>query len=301
MRATEDSSARWSRWCRWPLLLALMLLSEVSNAQPRDPEILVGQGIQLRQEGRDADALALFRQAAGIAPDSPRILGHLALALHATHQWLESERVMQNVIRAADDDWVVRHEAELTQSLEKVQDHLAWLEIDTPLPGKLWLDDTLIGEAPTRSPLRVVAKPCVLRLEIPNRLPIVRSVTIPARRHWQLYLIDTAAVSPAAPAPARAAKVSDARPSPPPPPPSRRNGLGLALLGFGSAGILAGVALGIDALVLRNERDKECAGKPECSRRGVELDGRGRQAATLAEISFVAGASTMGASAVLLW
>ena len=261
----------------------------------------MNQGIQLRQEGRDSDALARFREAAGLAPSSPRILGHLALALHATQQWLESERIMQDVVQATNDAWVVRHEAELKQSLEDVQDHLAWLEVDTPVPGTLWIDDTLVGEAPTRSPIRVVASTCVLTLKGPNRLPIVKTVSIPARRHWYLYLIETAAIGPPTPTVPRVAMPSGASPSNQPLAASKKRGLGLTLLGVGTAGLVASVALGIDALVLRNQRDKECDSKTGCSREGVQLDGRGRQTATLATLSFVTGVTSLSVSTVLLW
>jgi hypothetical protein len=285
---------------RWLILLALTLLPRLSSAQAVDTETLVSQGIELRKQGRDSEALSRFREAATREPTSPRILGHLSLALHATEQWIESERLMQEVLRAVDDPWVTRHITELQQSLESVQAHLAWLEVDAPSPGRLWIDGTPVGGVPTAQPIRVVAHPCELKLELPNRPIIVRTVEV--RPGSRQYVVLTAPELPE-PSPKsvnplvqtqepKAARVTVNSPL--------RRGLGFTLLGVASASLVAGVAFGIDALVLHNRAKDECT-QSECTTRGVRLDARGRQTATFSTISFALGASSLGASAVLLW
>lgn len=301
MRRSEVVSAAWPRRSFWPQVLAFVLLSGFASAQTTDPEALVTEGIQLRKEGRDPEALDRFRKAAEEAPSSPRILGHLALALHATEQWLESERVMLEVVRAKDDPWVLRHQAELAQSLESVQDHLAWLEVDTPVPGSLSINGQIVGTAPTNGPLRVVAATCIVKLTAPNRAPIAKTITILARQSLKLYLIEpTAPSAPQASDEPRPRAPADTRAPSQPLPRSRRKDVGLMLLGAGAAGLAASIALGIDALVLRDRSRNQC-NQAECSLDSVKADARGRQSATVATISFVTGATALGVSAVLLW
>jgi hypothetical protein len=280
-----------------------VLLSGLAGAQTAEPETLVTEGIQLRKQGRDTEALERFQKAAEQSPDSPRVLGHLALALHATEQWLKSERVMLEVLRSKDDIWVLRHQAELEKSLESVQDHLAWLEVDSPISGSLWINDVNVGNAPTAGPIRVLANTCVIKLTAPNRPPITKLISIPARHHLNVYMIET--IAPMVPPPPVAAprhtstQIASSA-SKAPSPNGARHGIGLTLLGAGVAGIVTSVAVGVDALVQRDRSRREC-NEHKCSIDGIKLDALGRHSATLATISFAAGAAALGVSAVLLW
>lgn len=295
----RGSAQRWLLRCL-PFFLVLTLLSRLGGAQVFDTEALVAQGIELRKQGRDTEALSQFREAAARNPKSPRILGHLSLALHATEHWIESEQIMQEVVRAVDDPWVARHAIELQQSLAKVQEHLAWLEVDSPAPGKLRIDGLSVGDVPTRQPIRVVARPCELTLELPNRPPLVKTVEVRAGSRQYVVFAESELPKPTPKSISQPAQTREPQLARAPVATQWRRGFGLTLLGFASAGLIAGVAFGIDSLVLRNRAQGECI-QAECSARGVQLDARARQTATLSTISFSLGASTLGASAVLLW
>ncbi|HMA92729.1 MAG TPA: hypothetical protein VKP30_08590 [Polyangiaceae bacterium] len=301
MRRSVVVPAAWPRRSFWPQVLAFVLLSGFASAQTTDPETRVTEGIQLRMQGRDSEALEQFRRAAEDAPNSPRVLGHLALALHANQQWLESERIMLEVVRAKDDPWVLRHQAELEKSLESVQDHLAWLEVDTPVLGSLSINGELVGTAPSNGPMRVVATACTVKITAPNRVPIAKTVNIGARQYLKVYLLEpTAPSAPQASEEPRTRAPADTRVQSQPIPRARRKDVGLMLLGAGAAGLAASIALGIDALVLRDRSRSKCS-EAECSIDSIKTDARGRQSATAATISFVTGATALGVSAVLLW
>jgi hypothetical protein len=277
------------------LLLALWALPV--RAQSDQVDALVAEGIELRLQDHNTEALQRFRRAAELAPDSPRAQGHLALALHATGDWLESERIMQAVVVATSDDWVDRHKEELARSLEAVRSHLAWLEVEAPGSSELWIDGHLVSALPMRAPLRVVAGQCTLTLRTSGRSPIDKQVNIPEGRQLYLSLAE-------GPRPARAEAAPTAAQRAPVAIKSAGGGtmrtLGVALLGAGVAGVIAGISLGVHALVQRSERDRECD-QTGCTSRGLELDARGRQAATYADIFVVTGLASLGAGGVLLW
>jgi hypothetical protein len=299
--------SRWSRGtrqyalCYWRLILLVFLLAGAAAAQPLDADELVVQGIELRKQGRDQEALERFRLAAAQSPASPRLLGHLSLALHATEQWVESEQLMQEVLKAADDPWVVRHTAELKQSLDAVQDHLAWLHVESSAEGQLWLDGMRINAPPSGDPLRVVARRCELKLEIPGRPTITRTIDVPPRSHW--YVVMTDPNVPEKVSPKTAVLLTRTAPPVQPrsaPKSSLRHTFGTAVLGVAVTGLVTGVSLGIDAYVLRHRSRKECDGSV-CSAEGIALYGRGRQAAALSTIALVVGTTSLGAAVVLLW
>lgn len=288
--------------CRCALVSVMMFAAVPLAAQTEEVEQLVTEGIGLRVQGREVEALERFRKAVALAPSSLRAQGHLALSLHAQGHWVESERVMQQVLNASADEWVTRHISELRESLQAVQGHLAWLEVDAPGPGEIWIDGAFVGTLPIRGPVRVAAQHCSLDLRYPGRASTRRTIDIPAGQYLRLALVEAAPEQPSERNP-RERTVSK-RTEPEPGAPirnSKTSSIGMLLLGIGTAGLVAGATLGINAILLRRERDKECDPTLGCTADGIALDARGRQSAQLADISLVVGVAGMGIGAVLVW
>lgn len=301
MRRAGTPCHRLSIWqMRAFFVLLWTLVARPINAQMDQVETLVTEGIELRVNGHDAEALDRFRAAATLAPNSPRVQGHLALALHAQGHWVESERVMLRVLDSPQDDWVARHTDELRHSLQAVQAHLGWLEIHASAPAELWLDEQLVGSTPLSAPLRVAAGQHTVSVRPSGRAPLRKIVAIPPDRH--VYLDLTAGV------PDRPVE----NPAAPPPQTPERQGtqalrtgawgrtLGIALLGAGAAVVASGIVLGVNAIVVRGERDSECD-QSGCTRDGIALDARARQSAEYSNIAIATGFVSLGVGTVLVW
>ncbi len=280
----------------------LMLTASSAAAQSEEVEQLVAEGIELRVQGREPEALERFRKAVVLAPSSLRVQGHLALTLHAQGHWLESERVMLQVLNAPADEWVTRHLAELRGSLQAVQAHLAWLEVEASGPGEVWIDGTFIGTLPIRGPVRVAAQQCNLDLRYPGRAAVRRTIDIPAGQYLRLTLIETMTELP----PRR--QSSDRQTEPLKVPVStevasysKTRSLGMVMLGIGASGLVAGATFGISAILARRDRDKQCEPTRGCSADGIALDARGRQWAQLADVSLIVGVAGMGIGAAMVW
>src|SRR4030081_1347046 len=72
---------------------SIALAQQPPNTATREPtdEALIAQGVALRKEGQDADALAVFERAYALHPSS-RAVVQIALAHQALAHWREAER-----------------------------------------------------------------------------------------------------------------------------------------------------------------------------------------------------------------
>src|SRR5688500_10753572 len=142
------------------LALACFLSSSVSGAQsaddagkgkPRsaaavvDPraeaDALIQQGIQLRREKRDAEALERFVRARELQP-SARASAQIGLAELALNRWLAAETHLREAL-ASKDDWVLKNGKTLEASLNAALDRLAVVEVTSNVPRvELWINGT---------------------------------------------------------------------------------------------------------------------------------------------------------------
>ncbi|HEY6558313.1 MAG TPA: tetratricopeptide repeat protein [Polyangiaceae bacterium] len=162
-----------SRWLR-ALTLAWLLFSGVSSAQSRDSsepakknaegassearvkaDALIQQGIALRREKRDAEALERFQHAHELSP-SARALAQIGLAELALSRFDASEAHLREAL-GKDDDWVRRNRATLERSLNAAGAHLGSVNVSSNVRGaELWLNGERAGVLPL-GPQRVLA------------------------------------------------------------------------------------------------------------------------------------------------
>src|SRR5450432_2460751 len=89
---------------------------------------LMSQGLRLRRDGKDQEALPIFEEASRQQP-TPRAFAQLGLCEQALGLWVGAERHIQMALGAGDDPWVHKHEITLRESLKVVQDHLGSVEV----------------------------------------------------------------------------------------------------------------------------------------------------------------------------
>src|ERR1700755_329211 len=78
---------------RWLLAAASLAVSSSSSTQAfaqQHVEALLHEGVSLRRQGRDEEALEVFRRAHAEAP-TPRTSAQMALAAQAVGNWVEAE------------------------------------------------------------------------------------------------------------------------------------------------------------------------------------------------------------------
>src|SRR5688572_1581701 len=97
------------------LLISLAALSveSLALAQQEKPETenLLRRGIQLRREGNDEAALAVFLEAEAQSPDSVRVLLHVATAAQAASKWLMADEYLKKAAAHDSDPYYQRYRA----------------------------------------------------------------------------------------------------------------------------------------------------------------------------------------------
>lgn len=186
-----------SRWLR-ALTLAWLLSSGVSSAEDRDSsepakksteagavsearvksDALIQQGIQLRREKRDAEALERFQRAHELSP-SARALAQIGLAELALSRFDASEAHLREAL-GEDDDWVRRNRATLERSLNAAGAHLGSVTVSSNVPGaELWINGERAGVLPL-GPQRVLAGNVRVELRRSSGDRTARSLTLGA-------------------------------------------------------------------------------------------------------------------------
>jgi hypothetical protein len=110
------------------VVFMLCFLADAAEAQEKDPEKLIKKGIELRKKRRDADALAVFREAHALRP-TPRSLAQIALAEQALAVWVDAAEHLEEALAAITDPWIRSNEKVLKESLKAIEVHLATLNI----------------------------------------------------------------------------------------------------------------------------------------------------------------------------
>jgi hypothetical protein len=295
---------------RLPVLLAVLLLlwSLPLYAQPSGDlsadEAIVRRGIELRREGKDAEALAEFQRALAIRSTS-RTRAQIGLAQQALGRWIEAEASLVEALRAGEDPWIVRQREVLDAALGTVRRHLGWLEIATNVPSaELWVNGSRLGALP-QAPLRVVAGAVALELRAAGYRTAERTVTVAPEEHARetvtLVALPPKDAPPASPPPAarRDIPLKDAVNNASG---SRRTVAWIALAGGAT---LLGSA--VVAHLIRESNAAEYNDDGKCLRPGTTRDencGHFRDAVTLTEtlavVGYVAGGAALAVGAVLL-
>jgi tetratricopeptide repeat protein len=152
------------------------------TAAEADIEPLVQRGIELRRNGQDTEALAVFEQALAEAPESDRVKVHLAATHQALGQWLEAEQYLSDALRDNDDPYVRRHRATLEKAYDFVDQRLGSLDVvGGPAGSELLLSGQHLGELPLSAPLRVPVGSYVLEVRRRGYYSISRPISISGR------------------------------------------------------------------------------------------------------------------------
>jgi hypothetical protein len=137
---------------------AIVLCAVVTSAPVRaadDTEALISRGIELREQGKDDQALEVFRKADAAAP-SPRTKAQVGLAEQALGIWVAAEAHVEAALAAKEDAWIERYRAPLASALAIIKKHVGSLEVRGGVPGAdVLIDGAKIGTLPMRAPWRV--------------------------------------------------------------------------------------------------------------------------------------------------
>jgi hypothetical protein len=168
-------------------LAALGIAVAVAGAAPdaraqsaAEADKAIAHGVELREKGKDEEALDEFRRAYSLQP-SPKARAQMALAEQALGMWVLAEEHLREALRSVEDPFIAKHKAALASSLATIGQHLGSLEIRGEAPGaEVFIDGAKAGTLPFREPKRVEAGMRNLEVRSPGFYPVSRVVRVPA-------------------------------------------------------------------------------------------------------------------------
>ncbi len=244
--------------------MILLCWSLLAAAEPTADDHL-RRGVELRKTGQDPAALEEFRLAYAPA-HAPRAAAQMAFAEQALGRWVAAEAHLREALSATSDAWISAHKTELSEALATMGNHLGWVEILGGVPGaQLLLGDAVLATLPMSGPARVEVGTYPIEVRAAGYYPVIKPLTVTPGSLSRLEI----ALRPLAPpeAPPSAAPPPSSSPLGSAPPPlaasslsSRSRSLGYSLLGLSVAGVVVGVA----ALIERNGAANRYNDDPSC-------------------------------------
>jgi hypothetical protein len=198
----------------------------------------------------------------------------------------------------ADREKVARERAAaLEPQLSRVH-----VEVQAPEGFEIEIDGKKVESASLQHAIPLDPGTHTLRASAPNRPEFTTSIEVKAGAG--IIVVSVPMLAEPAIVPVVAASPPPAEPSEDKPPPSTRRAVGIALLGVGSMGVLAGVGLAILSANNQSDADKACGDDAQCSPSELELkqtledDAEG--ARNLAIVGIGTGVAAAGAAIFLL-
>jgi hypothetical protein len=138
-------------------LVLLLLLIAPSAAQAQRRVDLIDQGVALREQGRDEEALALFERAYE-QTHAARALAQIALAEQALGRFVEAEAHLADALSHDEDAFIRRNREPLEGALAEIRERVGDLSVVGGVPGaEVIIGGQAVGVLPLDAPVRVVA------------------------------------------------------------------------------------------------------------------------------------------------
>jgi hypothetical protein len=149
------------------------------RAQPID-ESLHREGVALRRERRDAEALAVFERALAV-DGSARTRAQVGLAEEALGLWVEAEREVSAALAAGQGPWFQEHGEDLRAALDTIRSRLGTLEVRSKVEStEIWIDGRQDASWPWAPEMRVVAGDIVIEARAPGFITQNRTIHVAA-------------------------------------------------------------------------------------------------------------------------
>lgn len=143
-------------------------------------DALLAEGVALRRQGRDFDALRAFEAAMQLQPSS-RAQAQVGLAQQALGRWVDAERSLRAALASKNDPWVAHNARELTDALKRIEQHIGELYVvGEPEGAQVSVNDVRVGTLPMAEPVRVAGGDLVVTVSAPGYFDISRKVNVPS-------------------------------------------------------------------------------------------------------------------------
>jgi hypothetical protein len=160
--------------------LAMCLISTPVRAadtvDSAESKRLVQEGLGLRREGKDEEALERFRRAQQADP-SPRTLAQIALAEQALRRWIDAEEHLVEAL-ASEHPWIDERKDVLEEALSQIRSQIGTLEVRVNAPDAEVLVDGVAVDASSQTGARLAAGTHQVVARAPGFRTLARTVEV---------------------------------------------------------------------------------------------------------------------------
>lgn len=155
-----------------------LLVASLAHAGPgEEAEALIAQGLTLREQGKDDQALEVFRRAEQ-KQKTPRATAQVALAEQALGMWGLAETHLAAALADKSDPWITKNRSALEGALATIQKHVGAVEIRANVPGQVFVDGAPVGTLPREAPLRLEVGPRQVEVRADGYYPMSHTVVV---------------------------------------------------------------------------------------------------------------------------
>lgn len=156
-------------------------LPGVAHAQESaEVEAILKRGIQLRREGQDEAALAVFQQAEAQAPTSVRVLLHVATAAQAASKWLLADEYLRKADQHSSDPYYVKYRSEIEEVKNITAQRVGHFRaVGEPSGAEVSLNGQVVGTLPMEKSKTLEAGTYVLEVSKPGFYRLRRPLSVP--------------------------------------------------------------------------------------------------------------------------
>lgn len=162
--------------------LGASFIASTAQAADESPETeaLLRRGIQLRREGADEAALAVFLEAEAQSPSSVRVLLHVATAAQAASKWLMADEYLRKAAQHDNDSYYQRYRNEIEEVRAATSQRVGQFRaVGSPEGAEVVLNGRVIGTLPMENPKSVEAGTYVLEVSKPGFYRLRRPISVP--------------------------------------------------------------------------------------------------------------------------
>lgn len=153
--------------------------AQVDGAEHLEADKLVTQGIAMRGEGKDAEALRLFEKAAELDPGSVRVQIHLATVHQALGNWLLADDYLTSALAHQNHPYVNRHRPSLDAARSVIDANIGRFAVEgQPAGAEVRLNGRLVGTLPLATPVRATVGSYTLDVRLDGHYPSQRPISI---------------------------------------------------------------------------------------------------------------------------
>lgn len=169
----RSSFVSWLVALLWSLSMAIVV-----HAQTPQQTQLVDQGLALREQGRDEEALRVFELALEHGRDA-RVLAQVAFAEQALGRWVAASQHLQEALAQTSHPWLTDKRDLLAAELAKIEAHLARIEVKINVEGAtITINGNAVGTAPLTAPVVVEHGTVVVGARAEGHFEATRQLTL---------------------------------------------------------------------------------------------------------------------------